>query len=252
MNSVIDILILILGIIGIALYIHQGVYMVVSIFKKLPVYVAKKECRYAFLIAAKDEENVLPHLVRSLKAQKYPKELFEVFVVADNCQDNTAAYAREAGAVVYERFNTEQKGKGYALDYLFKQIDKDYGIDAFDGYLVFDADNLVDPDYIAEMNKLFSNGHRIITSYRAAKNFNSNWIAAGSGLWFLREARYINHGRMIFNTSCMVSGTGYLLHKDIVKKYDGWKFHLMTEDAEFSVVSVLAVSYTHLTLPTKA
>ena len=102
--------------------------------------------------------------------------LVTVFVAADNCTDRTAAIARTHGAVVYERFNQLNVGKGYALDFLLQHIGADYPA-GFDGYFVFDADNLLAPDYIERMNEMFSNGHEIVTSYRNSKNFGDNWIS---------------------------------------------------------------------------
>ena len=90
-------------------------------------------------------------------------------------------------------------------------------------------------NYISEMNKLFDNGYKVITSYRNSKNFNSNWISAGYALWFLRESKYLNNARMILNTSCAISGTGFLVSDEIIKRNNGWKYHLLTEDLEFSV-----------------
>ena len=86
---------------------------------------------------------------------------------------------------------------------------------------------------------MFDNGYRIITSYRNSKNYGSNWISAGTGLWFLREAKFINNARMQLGVSCLVSGTGFLMHRDIVKSNDGWNFFLLTEDVQFSVNSIL-------------
>ena len=163
--DIVDILLMALAIICALLFAYQFVYTLVALFKKLPVYVEKEKCRYAFLVAANNEGEVIAHLINSLNSLNYPKDLYKVFLVADNCTDGTAEAARQAGANVYERFNDEQKGKGYALDYLLGQIKKDYGFEAFDGYIIFDADNLVDPEYLTEMNKMFSNQRRIITSY---------------------------------------------------------------------------------------
>ena len=86
-----------------------------------------------------------------------------------------------------------QVGKGYALDYLFRRIFEDQGEQAYEGFFVFDADNLVDPQFVREMNKMFDTGeYAALTSYRNSKNFCDNWISAGYALWFLREARYLN------------------------------------------------------------
>lgn len=72
-------------------------------------------------------------------------------MVADNCTDETARVAREHGATVFERFNKLQVGKGYAVHYLLDQIEATVGLDSFDDFLIFDADNLLQPDYIRQM-----------------------------------------------------------------------------------------------------
>ena len=208
--------------------------MLVGLLKTPKTYEETKKYKYGVLISARNESAVIAQLIQSIKQQNYPKKLITVFVVADNCTDHTAEIARQAGAVVYERFNKEQVGKGYALDWLLKNIAKDYGEDAFDGYFVFDADNILDENYVAEMNKVFGSGYRVITSYRNSKNYGDNWISAGYALWFLREAKYINNARMMLGTSCAVSGTGFLVSREVFEKNGGWKHHLLTEDIEFS------------------
>ncbi len=221
-------------------YLYQLVYVLVPLIKKRkPERAAAVLHRYGVLISARNEQAVIPGLIASIRGQTYPGELVTIFVVADNCTDETAAVAKDAGAVVYERFNGEEVGKGYALDYLLSQINEDYEPDAFDGFFVFDADNLLDESYITEMNKTFSEGHRIITSYRNSKNYDANWISAGYSLWFLRESQYLNNSRMLLGTSCAVSGTGFLVHRDVIHQNGGWKFHLLTEDIEFSVHSII-------------
>ena len=89
------------------------------------------------------------------------------------------------------------------------------------------------------MNKVFDSGYKIITSYRNSKNYDTNWITAGYSLWFLREARFLNNPRMILNTSCTVSGTGYLVNSSIIRQNNGWKYYLLTEDVEFSAVNII-------------
>ena len=111
--------------------------------------------------------------------------------------------------------------------------------DDSDAFIVFDADNLIDREYIAEMNKTFGLGFEAITSYRNSKNYGTNWISAGYSLWFLREAKYLNNARLELNTSCAISGTGFLLSRKLVEENGGWKHHLLTEDVEFSVDSVI-------------
>ena len=224
-----------------AAYFYQFVYIFVALFFKdrSPVKADVRQHRYAFLLAARNEEAVIADLINSIRSQRYPQELIDVFVVADNCTDGTAEVARGTGAHVYERFNKEQVGKGYALNYLLDNINNEFGDTYFDGYFVFDADNLLHPDYVSEMNKIFDRGYRIITSYRNSRNFDTNWITSGYSIWFLREAKYLNNSRMKLGTSCAVSGTGFLVSSEVFRENGGWKHHLLTEDIEFSTDSIL-------------
>lgn len=213
---------------------HQLFYLFYAIIKKpaLPPDAAPR--RYAVLIAARNEEAVVGELIDSIKTQNYPSDMVDVFVVADNCTDETAETAKAAGAHVYERFNKIEVGKGYALDYLIERIGEAHGLDHYDGFFVFDADNLLDENYISEMNKCFAAGSRVITSYRNSKNFGDNWISAGYALWFMRDSRFLNGARMLLGTSSAVAGTGFLVSADIIRK-NGWKYHLLTEDTEFTI-----------------
>ena len=221
-------------------YLYQLVYIVIGLIRRKPKYKeAQNNHRIAVVISARNEENVLPQLIDSIKKQDYPQELVDVLVIADNCTDTTAQVAREMGAYVFERDNLELIGKGYALDDLFAHLMDSGKIDDYEAYLVLDADNLLTSCYISEMNKVFDNGYGILTSYRNSKNFLQNWITAGYGLWFLREARYLNNPRAQLGTSCIVSGTGFMFSREVIKKYGGWKFHLLTEDIEFSTQYVL-------------
>ena len=88
------------------------------------------------------------------------------------------------------------------------------------------------------MNRTFSDGYDVLTSYRNSKNYGDNWITAGYSLWFLREAEYLNHARMLLGTSCAISGTGFLFSREILRRYGGWNFYLLTEDIEFTIHSV--------------
>ena len=220
-------------------YTYQFLYIPLVLAKKSkPLASPSKAHRYAVLIAARNEESVISGLLDSLRAQTYDMSLVTVFVAADNCTDNTAAIARAHGAVVYERFNQLNVGKGYALDFLLQHIGADYPA-GFDGYFVFDADNILAPDYIERMNEMFSNGHEIVTSYRNSKNFGGNWISAGYALWFLRESRYLNGARTRLGSSAAVGGTGFLFSQRILNESHGWRFYLLTEDIEFSVYHIL-------------
>ena len=228
-------------------YTYQLFYVLVVLTRRAPKKVARANHRYAVMVAARNEETVIADLIHSIKVQNYPAELIDIFVIADNCTDNTADVAREAGAIVFPRSNDKLVGKGYALDYGLKAIWEQYADRDYEAFFVFDADNVLDVNYFREMNATFDNGAKASTSYRNSKNFGSNWISAGYGVWFLREAKFLNQARLTLNTSCAVSGTGFFIAADILKAAGGWKWHLLTEDIEFSANSILEgtrISYT--------
>lgn len=220
-------------------YFYQMVFVVIRLVSKRKNFVAKKLHKYAVVISARNEGAVIGELLNSIRRQNYPSNLLDIYVVADNCTDDTARVAREHRAVVFERFNHMQVGKGYALNDLFRNIDMTVGLEAYDGYMVFDADNVLDENYVREMNKIFDNGYEVVTSYRNSKNYGSNWISAGYGLWFLRESKYLNGARMQCGTSCAISGTGFLVSSKIIRENNGWKHHLLTEDIEFSTDNII-------------
>lgn len=216
------------------IFFYQIVFFFIGIVKGEYRYPkAKTLHHYAYFIAAHNEEAVIANLVRSIKQQDYPQELIDVFVVADACTDETARAAREAGAIVYERNDLARKGKSWVMDYGFERILREYS-GVHEGFFIFDADNLISPEYTRIMNDAFDQGYMAVTSYRNSKNFGSSWISAAYATAFLREARFLNNARMICGTSCAVSGSGYLISAKIVEGMRGWQFHSLTEDIQFS------------------
>ena len=131
-----------LAVIFLVCYAYQFFYIAVVYLKKKRPLCAGTPHRFAVLIAARNEEAVIGNLIASIRAQTYRGGAVEIFVVADNCTDRTAEAARAAGATVYPRFNTEEVGKGYALNFLLRKLEACH--EPFDGYFVFDADNVLD------------------------------------------------------------------------------------------------------------
>ena len=230
----------IVGTLFFVLYFYQLIYFIIPFIKKDRPHKETVMHRFAVLISARNEENVIATLVNSIHHQDYPQELIDIYVIADNCTDGTAEQAKKAGAMVFVRNDMKKLGKGYALDFAFNKIADEKGKDFYDGYFVFDADNILDTNYISAMNRTFSDGYRIITSYRNSTNYGTNWITAGYALWYIRESKFLNYPRMLLNSGCAISGTGFLIHKDIVNEQGGWKYFLLTEDIEFSIANSIA------------
>ncbi len=217
-----------------ACFSYQFLYMAVALLRRPRPLPQATPRRYAVLVCARNEEAVIGNLIDSVHAQRYPAALLDLYVCADNCTDATAARARAHGATVLERHNTREVGKGYAIEYLLAYL-RDAGVFArYAGFFFFDADNLLHEDFVAEMNRTFAAGNRIVTGYRNSKNYGDNWLSAGYSLWFLRDAQYMNRPRMLLGTSGVVGGTGFLVAREVLEACGGWPFHSLTEDTEFT------------------
>lgn len=223
-------------------YTYQFIYVPVSLYMQRRDRKNKKASdehlenhlkHYAVLISARNEEHVIGQLIDSINNQTYKGDV-TTFVMADNCTDDTYGEAIRRGAVAYTRRSTTQIGKGYAVEALIQNIQRDYP-EGFDGFFVFDADNILAPDYIEEMHKCHLEGNEAITSYRNTKNYGDNWISSGYGLWFLRETMYLNYARYKLGASAAISGTGFFFSNNVLKDIGGWPFHLLTEDIEFTI-----------------
>lgn len=224
----------VIGVIFFVCYGYQLFYILVPFFTKREAHKPATPHTFAVMISARNEETVIGQLLKSLRDQDYDQAAYTVFVLADNCTDRTAEVARAGGAVVYERQDTQRVGKGYALDALLQHMRRDYP-GGFDAYLVLDADNVLSPDYLTQMNRSLSDGYEVVTGYRNAKNFGANWISAGYALWFIRESSFLNRSRMRLGISCTVSGTGFAFSRRVLGHLEGrWPFHMLTEDLEFS------------------
>lgn len=199
--------------------------------KKYPDAKAKK---YAILVPAHNEESVIGPLLDSLNAQDYPKDMLDVYVVADNCTDNTANVARQKGAYVYERQNEKLKTKSAALDDILHHIWDTVGKGVYYGYFIFDADNVVNKNFVKEINKVISSGKRIAVGYRNYKSKFSTWVSYCYNMYWLREAVQINRARNMLNGSATINGTGYCMTEDILLADDGFNTTTLTEDGEMT------------------
>ena len=163
-------------------YLYHFLYVAISLFHREKPH--KKEeviHRLAILIAARNEQAVIGNLIDSIHASDYPKNCVDIYVGADNCTDNTAEIAREHGAIVYERTDTKNIGKGYVLNFLLNKIKRN-SAKSYDAYIVLDADNVLDPSFLREINRTYTDGYNIVTCYRNSKNYGSNWVSAGYAL----------------------------------------------------------------------
>ena len=204
-------------------------------FKDKPLKNNKKH-KFMAILPAHNEEMVIGNLVDSLMNQDYDKNLLDIYVIADNCTDNTAKVAKEHGAIVLERFDEEHKTKGFALNWFLQQKIKENA--DYDAFFVFDADNIVDKDFTKNMNKKLCQGEEVVQGYRDIKNPTDSWITAGYALFYWTMHRFYHLARYNVGLSPLLNGTGFMVKFDLIKD-TGWDTVTLTEDIEFSLKRII-------------
>ncbi len=192
--------------------------------------------RFAIVICARNEEGVIVNLLKSLERQDYAGD-HQVFVVADNCTDDTAGVSEQNGAIVFVRFNQEKRGKGFALHYGVNRILKTYK-GMYDAICVFDADNLASANFLTEINNALCSGGDVALGYRDSKNIHDSWISEVYSIYWLMLQRFYHNPRHAMGISGMVGGTGFAF-KVAALGEEGWNTDSITEDVEFSIQQVI-------------
>ncbi len=191
--------------------------------------------RFAVVIAARNEEAVIGRLVKSLLDQEYPRELFDVFVVPNNCIDDTAGAAFRAGAEIL-LCEEPVRQKGDALRQAFGQLNGK----GYDAYVVFDADNVVDRQYLQKTNDAFCAGAQVAKGRQMALNPWQSWVAGCYDLYFAGFDLLFNLPRAKGNLSAKLVGTGFAVRADALEQLGGWNTATIAEDAEFAAQCALA------------
>ena len=191
--------------------------------------------RFAILIAARNEELVIGPLINSLLAQDYPSDLYDIWVVPNNCTDNTALAARNFGARVLE-CTAPVKSKGEVLRFAYNRLRGR----RYDAWLVFDADNVVDPRFLAEMNNARMAGARAAQGYRDSKNPYDTAVSGCSSIYYWMMDRFHNGGTAGLGVSAMIGGTGFMVTQALLDRLGGWRTETISEDLEITAQAVLA------------
>ncbi len=189
---------------------------------------------FGIIIPAHNEELLIGDLVKSIRKSDYPAELYEIFVVADNCTDRTAQIAREAGATCRERSDPIKQGKPYALNWLISQLN----LDAFDAYVIIDADTLVARNFLSSMNISLTEGKKVIQGYFGVMNPDENWLTRLSILPGILKYKLHFPGKNLLGLSCPLAGNGMCFSSEIFKKY-GWNAYSIVENWEYYVMLTL-------------
>ena len=189
-------------------------YLTISSFgwvkrKETPAEKFAPANKFAVLVAAHNEAKVIASIVKNLKQLNYPKNMYDIFVIADNCEDETAKIARENGAKVHERFDLVKRGKGFSLEWMFKKL---FDMkEKYDAVCILDADNLVSPNFLMEMNKQLCLGHEVVQGYLDSKNPYDSWISGNNSIAFWIGNRMFQLPRHYLGLNCVLGGTGFVV-----------------------------------------
>jgi cellulose synthase/poly-beta-1,6-N-acetylglucosamine synthase-like glycosyltransferase len=187
---------------------------------------------FALLIPAHDEAAVIAGALASAAALDYPPDLRVVYVVADNCGDQTAAIAREAGATVYERRDDHLRAKGYALRWLLERLRDDHRV--YDAYVIVDADSRLSPNFLRVMAASLANGERVVQARYRVHNEDGAWTAGLRAVAFALFNHLRPLGRARFGWSAGLKGNGMCFSRAVIERH-GWEAHSLAEDAEFHI-----------------
>ena len=202
---------------------------------------ANAKTRFALLVAARNEAAVIGQLVDSLHAQNYPKELYDIFVAPNNCTDDTREVALAHGAQIFDPEGTISS-KGEVLAQVGARLME---MDSYDALCVFDADNLVHPNFLQKMNDAYVAGARAAQGFRDSKNPEDTAVSTCYSVVYWMLSRFYNAGRSALRLSALINGSGFMVSVALLRKLGGWRTHTMTEDYEFTAQCALAGERVH-------
>ena len=191
--------------------------------------------RFAVLVAARNEELVIGPLINSLLTQDYPSDLYDIWVIPNNCTDNTALAAWNFGAKVLE-CTVPVKSKGEVLRFAYNRLRGRQ----YDAWLIFDADNVVDSRFLAEMNNARLAGVQAAQGYRDSKNPYDTAVSGCSSIYYWMMDRFHNGGKAGMGLSAMIGGTGFMVTQRLLDRLGGWRTETISEDLELTAQTVLA------------
>jgi len=200
--------------------------------KKITSFETEKNRKFAIVVPAHNEEKIIAKTIYSLSGLIYPKRNYEVFVIADNCTDNTAKIAGSLGATVLERTNADKTGKGYALRWAFDKILAEQ--DTFDAIIVVDADSLISGNYLEVMNYYMEQGSRVIQSSDLVLPDPGNWSVEATRIGFMLYNYVKPLGRKVLKLNMGLRGNGMCFSADVLREVP-WKAWSLIEDVEYGL-----------------
>ncbi len=198
--------------------------------RRVPALEARS--RVAVLVPAHNEAQLVGRCVDSLLAQTYPRALFDVVVVADNCTDDTAVRAAAAGATVLERDEPARRGKGPALRWAMDRLLA--ARPDLDAIAVVDADSVVDPPMLGALVARLEAGAEVVQGEYLGLNEDGSARSELRSAAFLLFHRVRFGGRAFLGLPCHLVGNGMLFSRRVLEAHP-WDAFTSAEDLEYSV-----------------
>lgn len=235
-KSVVKCLLFIIQFFIIFFIIYINIFALFGFRKKIDKRKYRKKSKFAILVAAHNEEKVIRETIINLQKLLYPKKKYDIYVICDNCTDNTTYIVKDRGAIPLERFNNSLKGKGHAIEWA---LDKLFQIEKiYNGVVLLDADNLVSKNFLSEMDIELRRGNKVMQAYLDTKNPSDTWITKCYALSFWIGNRISQVARHNLNMYASLGGTGICIEYNYLKK-TGWNSKSLTEDLEYTVTCIL-------------
>lgn len=193
----------------------------------------------AFVVPAHNEAASIQTTVNSLQAACRADGACSVWVIADNCSDNTAALARAAGVNVLERHDPTRRGKGYALESAFAAL----AGHAAEWLIVVDADSTLQPGFLPAMRRaMHSDRHALQACYLSSAGSHLRSRVSRIAQWGFNLVRPL--GRQRLGLSAGLFGNGFALRRQLLERLPYRAFSVV-EDLEYHLRLIEAGERVH-------
>ena len=194
---------------------------------------AERAMRLAIALPAHNEEAVIAASVLRLLQCDYPRDAFDVHVVADYCTDGTATAAEGAGAIVHPRGEGKRGRKGYALGWLFQRLLADPR--GYDAIVVFDADSRVDPAFLQHMNEALNAGSQVIQGRHVISNPTASTFSALADADMRLNNRIRNQAKANLGLSARLMGDAMCFDRGVLEAHPWTEASSLAEDREYGI-----------------
>ena len=201
-------------------------------------------CRFCFVVPARNEASGILTTIGSLESVNYPRDLYEILVIADNCTDDTAVLAAKTSAKVLQRNDLTRRGKGWALAFAFDHL---LASNTSDAFVIVDADSVVAPDFLMVLANHLRSGAMALQSQGTVVGARTSWQMALQAIAFAAFNTTRSIARSNLGLSCGLRGNGMCLTRSALEKVPYQAFSIV-EDIEYGIALYrqgVSVSYAH-------